>query len=160
MMNWEAAGAIGEIVGAIAVVATLIFLVIQLRHSTQATQNNAWQDITRILSDLNVTEVTDPDLSSFVQQAEIAPSELTEYQYWKFARIAETRIAAFESAFLASSKGTIGTYYWDALLPYALQTMRKPGYVKFWDESKHDVYHPEFINFMDSVMEKREPDKS
>ena len=157
-MNWEAAGAVGEIIGAIAVVATLIFLAIQLRHSTQATQNNAWQDITRILSDLNVTEVTDPDLSSFIQLAERESSELTEDQYWKIARIAATRIAAFESAFLASSKGTIGTYYWDALLPYALQTMRKPGYVKFWGKSKHDVYHPEFVNFIDSAVGERGPD--
>ena len=35
-MNWEAAGAIGEIVGAVAVVATLIYFSIQLR-SMQAT---------------------------------------------------------------------------------------------------------------------------
>lgn len=35
-MNWEAVGAIGEIVGATAVVITLWFLVLQIRHSTQA----------------------------------------------------------------------------------------------------------------------------
>lgn len=35
-MNWEAAGALGEIVGAVAVVATLVFLAIQLRQNTQA----------------------------------------------------------------------------------------------------------------------------
>ena len=32
-MNWDAIGAIGEIVGAIAVVATLAYLAIQTRHS-------------------------------------------------------------------------------------------------------------------------------
>jgi hypothetical protein len=35
-MNWEAFGAIGEIVGAAAVVITLAFLVLQIRQSTQA----------------------------------------------------------------------------------------------------------------------------
>ena len=34
-MNWEAAGAIGEIVGAIAVVATLVYLALQLRVAKQ-----------------------------------------------------------------------------------------------------------------------------
>lgn len=39
-MNWEAVGAIGEIVGAGAVVVTLLFLAIQVRLSTRATQES------------------------------------------------------------------------------------------------------------------------
>jgi hypothetical protein len=35
-VNWEAVGAIGEIVGAIAVVATLLFLTVQLRQNTKS----------------------------------------------------------------------------------------------------------------------------
>ena len=35
-MNWEAIGAIGEIVGALAVVFTLIFLTLQLRQNTRS----------------------------------------------------------------------------------------------------------------------------
>ena len=35
-MNWDAVGAIGEIVGAIAVLATLAYLAIQIRQSTEA----------------------------------------------------------------------------------------------------------------------------
>lgn len=34
-MNWEAIGAVGEIVGALAVVLTLVVLVVQVRHSTR-----------------------------------------------------------------------------------------------------------------------------
>lgn len=35
-MNWEAIGAVGEVVGAAAVVLTLVFLTIQLRHSARS----------------------------------------------------------------------------------------------------------------------------
>jgi len=35
-MNWEAAGAIGEIVGAIAVIATLAYLATQIRYARLA----------------------------------------------------------------------------------------------------------------------------
>ena len=52
-MNWEAVGAIGEIVGAAAVVASLIYLAIQLRHnsnqmefSARTTQVAAYHEIT------------------------------------------------------------------------------------------------------------------
>lgn len=37
-MNWEAIGAVGEIVGAIAVVVTLVYLTNQVRRGTAATQ--------------------------------------------------------------------------------------------------------------------------
>lgn len=37
-MNWEAISAIGEIVGATAVVVTLIYLAVQVRQGTKATQ--------------------------------------------------------------------------------------------------------------------------
>ena len=39
-MNWDAIGAMGEVVGAIAVVFTLFFLVIQLRLNTKAMQES------------------------------------------------------------------------------------------------------------------------
>ena len=36
-MNWEAIGAIGEVLGAFAVVATLLYLALQVRHAKTAT---------------------------------------------------------------------------------------------------------------------------
>ena len=40
-MNWDAIGAIGELVGAAAVVATLIYLAVQIKHSTKIAQSDA-----------------------------------------------------------------------------------------------------------------------
>ncbi len=42
-MNWEAIGAVGEIIGAIAVVVSLIYLSIQIRAGTKATKAAAFQ---------------------------------------------------------------------------------------------------------------------
>ena len=45
-MNWDAIGAIAEALGAIAVVATLIYLAIQIRQNTQATRSATRHAIT------------------------------------------------------------------------------------------------------------------
>lgn len=37
-MNWEAVGAFGEIIGALAVLITLIYLSVQIRESSEATR--------------------------------------------------------------------------------------------------------------------------
>ena len=43
MYNWEAIGAVGEILGAIAVVATLAYLAVQIRESRNATAADIYQ---------------------------------------------------------------------------------------------------------------------
>ena len=40
-MNWEAVGAIGEVVGALGVIATLLYLAIQIRRSTAQARSDS-----------------------------------------------------------------------------------------------------------------------
>ena len=40
-MNWEAIGAVGEVLGAIAVVITLGYLAVQVRHAKAATADQS-----------------------------------------------------------------------------------------------------------------------
>ncbi len=44
-MNWEAIGAIAELVRAIAVVASLLYLAIQVRQNAEVNRATAFQDI-------------------------------------------------------------------------------------------------------------------
>lgn len=44
-MNWEAIGAIGEILGALAVVVTLFYLAIQIRENTRVTRAEMTKDL-------------------------------------------------------------------------------------------------------------------
>jgi len=53
-MNWEAIGAIGEIVGALAVVASLAYLVIQIRQNTAAVATATYESMMTGFNDINV----------------------------------------------------------------------------------------------------------
>ena len=44
-MNWEALGAIGEIVGAVAVIATLGYLAVQIRQNTRSVRAATLQSV-------------------------------------------------------------------------------------------------------------------
>jgi len=44
-MNWEAIGAVGEIIGAIAVVVSLVYLASQLRQGNELARENAYRDL-------------------------------------------------------------------------------------------------------------------
>ena len=68
-MNWEAAGAIGEIVGAAGVVASLVYLAVQIRQGSAQTELNtkaihatAFQNLTDHHSTLYLSQVTNPEV--------------------------------------------------------------------------------------------------
>ena len=44
-MNWEALGAIGEIVAAVAVVVTIGYLAVQIRQNTRSVRDSAFQEV-------------------------------------------------------------------------------------------------------------------
>ena len=151
-MNWEAIGAIGEVVGAVAVVATLLYLSTQLRQNTRAAHNSSWQAIVQLLSNLDVTEATDPSLSEFIRRAESSADGLSDDEMWKFYRVAQARLGVIEYAFLASQSGTIDQFYWDGILPYVEVLASKPGYAEFWVQQGRDIYHPDFVHYFDTVL--------
>ena len=84
-MNWEALGAIGEIVGAIAVVATLGYLAVQVRHSREATQANtrSLRSVARIESGRYWTEevirmALSPDMATIVSKGMVDAKALDD----------------------------------------------------------------------------------
>ena len=62
-MNWDAMGAIGEVVGALAVVVTLIYLAMQIRHNTAA------QETTSIWL---MTQISNQTHTSILENREVA----------------------------------------------------------------------------------------
>ena len=79
-MNWEALGAIGELIGALAVVTTLIFLILQLRQNTKAlaSQNtrNSLDSQTAILTSTMTSEIADILKRAYTDKGDLSDLEL------------------------------------------------------------------------------------
>jgi len=63
-MNWEAIGAIGEIIGATAVVITLAYLAVQIRNSTRIARSATRQAIAEMAMAMGTDLVADKELSA------------------------------------------------------------------------------------------------
>ncbi|MEQ8694605.1 MAG: hypothetical protein RIC85_04700 [Gammaproteobacteria bacterium] len=61
-MNWDAIGAIGEIIGALAVIATLIYVAIQVRHASAIAKANAYREIHHDVGQLFGDVMSNPEL--------------------------------------------------------------------------------------------------
>ncbi len=75
-MNWEAIGPIGEIVGALAVFLTLIYLAIQIKQNTIAVQASAMDFANGQVSQIRERIFADP-FRSGKQEAQLLPEART-----------------------------------------------------------------------------------
>ena len=79
-MNWEAIGAIGEILGAAGVIATLAYLAVQIRQNTKmaraATRQELAGQMQLLASDLVTVEGIASILQDHFEGKELTPTEL------------------------------------------------------------------------------------
>ena len=68
-MNWDALGALGELVGAAAVVATLIYLSVQLRQNTRTVKLSSAQAVTEELQAMFSLLSSDQSLAEIFVEA-------------------------------------------------------------------------------------------
>ena len=71
-MNWEALGAIAETLGAIGVIATLVYLATQIRNNTNELKGEAIRDINNIENELCKEAREDPEFYATVIRGMLA----------------------------------------------------------------------------------------
>ena len=69
-MNWDAVGALGEVIGALAVIGTLIYLGRQVSHSVGLTRTSQKQGIMDAYCSWNEMIVSSPELLAFLKRME------------------------------------------------------------------------------------------
>lgn len=75
-MNWDALGAIGELIGAVAVVSTLIYLAIQIRQNTRHVQAQMGHDGWISSADYEIAQM-EYAAAEALAKAEFEPDKLT-----------------------------------------------------------------------------------
>ena len=75
-INWEAISALAEIIGVVAVAASLVFVGLQIMWNTQATKVAVVQNITSDLITLNFQVGADGDFSKILYNGWIHPGLL------------------------------------------------------------------------------------
>lgn len=65
-MNWEAVGAVAELVGAIAVVVSLLYVASQVRESTRQARRDATRELASRISDVSLAVATNPELGGLL----------------------------------------------------------------------------------------------
>jgi len=126
-MNWEAIGAIGEIMGAAAVVATLVYLAKQIRAQSKANESENFNGLMDGFNQFNSLLATDKGLYRLFITGLNHPEELDADQAGQFAALYRMFINSTHKILLAYQHGAFDERIWRDLAAQAAEMWHSPG---------------------------------
>ena len=151
-------GALGEFIGAIGVVVTLVYLALQIRHNTRAVRSSMHQDM--IESTLRIAESMSDngELVRIVIKADADYDDLTTEEHYRFEAYAERVFGNFESVYYSYRNSMVEEDLWEAWKTSYLSDISRDSVRRFWQEER-PPHLLEFIEFVDNYYRtKAKPD--
>ena len=147
-MDWGAIGAIGEILGAIAVVATLLYLAKQTRVNTRAVISTSRSASTIAISEIDRSIAQDPELAKLVYKSMQAEnSDWDELEWFQFTNFARSLVYVYEDQYMQSLAGTADPQMAASHIAGVIAFLEFPAWKQFWEtETSSDVWGREFTN--------------
>jgi hypothetical protein len=143
-------GAIGEILGGIAVVATLIYLSIQLRQASAAIKISTAETGTTHNAPIWREMIANPELTEPMMRGGSDIQSLDEVEYARFLLGVNMQMRFFEHQFLLHQEGAIHEGFWEGMKQATSEVLGPPGARLAWEEQKH-VYSLEFVEMVSSL---------
>ena len=160
-MTWEAVGAIGGIVGAIAVVATLIYLASQTKLNrkatelnTQALRSSARTEASRYWSEETIRLALSPDMSAIVDQGMIDASVLDDSQRQRLVAWYTQHLIAKDALFHQHQDGSLPDDAWEAHELVLVGVLGYDSFLRTWDAGFIPV-SPEFKKYVEKLRADR-----
>ena len=142
-VNWEAIGAIGEILGALVVVATLFYLAKQVQQQNRFSSYSTIKDLLDAIGQPNQMLAQDPALRRVFNVGLEDPDRLSDEEAEQFSwvfRLYYNQMLKLEKGY---SKGLVDQDDWDSFGRHFAQMLFTPGGKK-WVQEQGDIF-PEMI---------------
>ncbi len=148
-MNWDAIGALGEVLGALTVLVTLGYLAIQIRQNTAALRISNENVLIERQDAIVATLVTDPSLAA-LQVKHDRGEQLTDIEHVRMWNQYFRDLLMWELAYNRHREGHFSEYHWrDWDNAYSKQFIEEFP-VSWWNEARPWLTG-EFADYVDAL---------
>ena len=148
-MNWDALGAIAETIGAAGVVASLLYLAVQVRASTRASAIESKLASNRVYTDFLGSLIQSPELNRlFVQGRGDLASLSSEDDYYRFSNLALQSFSHFSAMYFQYRQGRLSDSDWFESLAVIRYWLRGAGCRAWWGKLGRKMFGPDFVDFI------------
>ena len=148
-MTLEDFGNLGEFVGSLAVVASFIYLAIQVRQNTRAVRNSTVQEIGRDLAAGMDQLNPNPELNRIWYDGLRDFGALSQEEQRRFATYLTSVLRRYENLLYQTQHGTLDSDAWVGVRKQLGFAFSQPGTVVWWKQAKN-LFHPQLVKFIDN----------
>jgi hypothetical protein len=142
---------LGELLGGVAVVASLIYLAVQIRQNTRTVRASTLHQNTDLWSSLFL-RLAEPDLAGAYVAGMAGQQEIRPLHYTQFFFICRSMFLAFENQYYQMRHGVLDS---EAYAGYersiSTQFLAFRGF-RLWWELNRPVFSPEFVDHIDALI--------
>ena len=148
-MNWDAIGAVGEIVGAAAVVATLAYLASQIRVQIKEARVASVHELLEGFRDIMVS-LEDPARAEVWVQGILGLEKLSGAQRLQFFALFQHVMRLLEEAYYQYEEERFDSRVWTGFATQMEDIMATKGFQDVWALRRH-TYSKDFRELVDSL---------
>lgn len=147
-MSWVAIGALGEIVGALAVVLTLVYLAVQVRQNTTALRGATAAEAVGAVREWNSRLIDDLVVSELFAKGVEDPTQLSDAERRRFVPIAFNFFKTVEHLHYQYARGTLDPEIWAGWEVVLTGYMASAGMQAYYKE-RRSAFSREFQLWVD-----------
>ncbi|HEU5284899.1 MAG TPA: hypothetical protein VFU20_00135 [Sphingomicrobium sp.] len=155
-MTLEEWAFVAQIVSAIAVVASLVFVGFQLRHATAAIRATSSQAHSSLYTDLVQSIIDNADFARVWSIGINEPKKLSVEEWVRFVAYASALFRLYESSRVQWLNGRLDEEHWHTIERQAADFGHLPGLQGAWELRSH-WYSPEFRAWFDGLKPPEPP---
>ncbi len=154
-MTIEDFGAIGEVVGGVAVIATLIYLALQVKQSTISTHRSMYAQAATAISDYWLALAREPELYKTFTCMLRDPESLSRDELDRGYLVMDAYLSLMESYYLHNLEygEELSQERWGRMMQRMLSL---PGGQKYWSR-RRSSFHEQFAEYVDQLAPGNHP---
>ena len=139
-MSWEAIGAIGETVGALAVILTLFYVGKQIQHGTASVVASNHEAMISSLRSMRHAIALDAEFADLVIRGETAFDGLSGAEARRFEEFVVSQMEIWEQAYVNYEQGTLDDTIWGGWDDFGREKLTTPGHRSVWNLRRSEFY--------------------
>jgi hypothetical protein len=148
---------IAEVIGAVAIVVSLIYVGVQVEDSTRAVRSATANETSAALSTWYREIGTDPEAGRVFLDGMTNPELLSREELFRFIFLAHSVMLEFQAAFYLAQERTLDPELQASITNTLLAVKDQPGMALYW-EQRGDLFQPSFQTYFNALIASGDPD--
>ena len=154
-MNWDALGAIAELLGALAVFITLVYLTLQIRQNTKAVRASAMNASVGHIATIRRDVYANAELSDIYLRGNADPDLLTDGERIRYRTLVHNMLMSQVNTHAQARYAGLPPESWESQAPIIRRVLGCPGGRWFWTNYSHE-FEERFRAEIDEILGRSE----